>query len=49
VKVFENSDFAKETFGQEVVNHYAHFYNSEQAAYNTAVTDWERKRYFEQI
>jgi glutamine synthetase len=49
VKVFENSDFARNTFGQDVVKHYAHFYNSEQAAYNMAVTDWERKRYFERI
>jgi glutamine synthetase len=49
VKVFENSDFAKATFGEAVVKHYAHFYNAEQAAYNTAVTDWERKRYFERI
>ncbi len=49
VKVFENSDFAKATFGEAVVKHYAHFYNNEQAAYNTAVTDWERKRYFERI
>ncbi len=49
VKVFENSDFAKATFGEAVVRHYAHFYNSEQMAYNKTVTDWERKRYFERI
>ncbi len=49
VKVFENSDFAKITFGEAVVRHYAHFYNSEQTAYNKTVTDWERKRYFERI
>ncbi len=33
----------------EVAEHYAHFFELEQAAYDTAVTDWERKRYFEQI
>ncbi|TAE40537.1 MAG: glutamine synthetase [Runella slithyformis] len=47
--LFENSDFAKETFGAEVVAHYAHFYRNEQTAFNQSVTDWERKRYFEQI
>ena len=47
--LFENSTFAKNTFGAEVVRHYAHFYRSEQAAFNKSVTDWERKRYFEQI
>ncbi len=49
VATFENSDFAKAAFGKEVVEHYSHFFKSEQAAYNQAVTDWERKRYFERI
>lgn len=47
--MFENSPFAKEAFGQEVVDHYAHFFKTEQKAYDKSVTDWERKRYFEQI
>jgi glutamine synthetase len=46
---FENSDFAKNTFGVEVVEHYTHFFKKEIEAYNLAVTDWERKRYFERI
>ncbi len=46
---FEQSEFARETFGEAVVDHYAHFYRTEQAAYDRAVTDWERARYFEQI
>jgi glutamine synthetase len=46
---FENSAFAKNAFGIEVVEHYTHFYKKEIEAYNTAVTDWERKRYFERI
>ena len=29
--------------------HYLHFYRTEQNAYNFAVTDWERRRYFERI
>ena len=46
---FEKSDFAKKAFGKEVVEHYAHHFKTEQSAYNQAVTDWERKRYFERI
>jgi len=46
---FEQSEFAKRAFGAEVVEHYAHFYRSEQEAYDKAVTDWERQRYFERI
>jgi len=32
-----------------VVEHYLHFYRTEQAAFDQAVTDWERIRYFERI
>jgi glutamine synthetase len=46
---FAASEFAKCSFGEEVVEHYAHFFRTEQAAFNAAVTDWERRRYFERI
>ena len=46
---FASSDFAKAAFGEEVVAHYTHYFRTEQAAYDMAVTDWERKRYFERI
>ncbi len=46
---FENSDFAKQAFGEKVVRHYSHFYRTETEAFEKAVTDWERKRYFERI
>ena len=46
---FEKSVFARETFGDDVVEHYAHFFRTEQALYDRAVTDWERIRYFERI
>lgn len=46
---FERSEFAKRAFGADVVEHYAHFFRTEVAAYDKAVTDWERKRYFERI
>ena len=46
---FEKSEFAKRAFGADVVEHYAHFFRTEVAAFDKAVTDWERKRYFERI
>jgi glutamine synthetase len=46
---FAASEFARRAFGEDVVEHYAHFFRTEQATYNSAVTDWERKRYFERI
>lgn len=49
VERFANSDFSKNTFGNDVVEHYAHFFQKEIEAYNKSVTDWERKRYFERI
>ena len=46
---FEESEFVKQALGTEVAEHYAHFYRSEQRAFESAVTDWERRRYFERI
>lgn len=48
-KRFSKSKFAKHAFGKKVVKHYTHHFKMEQKAYNRAVTDWERKRYFERI
>ena len=47
--LFANSSFAKQAFGTDVVEHYAHYFRTEQVAFDTAVTDWERQRYFERI
>jgi len=47
--LFEQSAFAKAAFGQEVVEHYTYFFRKEQEAFDNAVTDWERRRYFERI
>jgi len=49
VDLFSNSPFAKQAFGTDVVEHYTHFFQTEVKAYQGAVTDWERKRYFERI
>jgi glutamine synthetase len=46
---FVASDFARRAFGDDVVEHYGHFFTTEQAAFALAVTDWERRRYFERI
>jgi len=48
-ETFVSSAFAKRAFGDEVVEHYGHFFRTEAAAYDKAVTDWERARYFERI
>lgn len=49
VDLFAASGFAKATLGGDVHEHYLHFYRSEQKSYERAVTDWERRRYFERI
>lgn len=49
VELFAGSTFVKETLGEKVAAHYTHFYRSEARAFGKAVTDWERKRYFERI
>jgi glutamine synthetase len=46
---FEASDFARVALGADVVEHYAHHFRAEWQAYERAVTDWERDRYFERI
>lgn len=46
---FENSDAARAAFGDDVVDHYVQLARLEQDAYNKAVTDWDRIRYFDRI
>ena len=46
---FKASAFARATFGDAVVDHYATFFDNEVLAFDRAVTDWEKRRYFEQI
>jgi glutamine synthetase len=48
-ELFAKSKFVKDAFGADVQKHLAHFYHLEQLAYDRQVSDWERKRYFEQI
>jgi glutamine synthetase len=47
--VFENSALARDVFGDDVVAHYLNNARVELAAFNAAVTDWERMRGFERL
>jgi glutamine synthetase len=47
--LFDGSRVARDAFGDEVVDHYVHAADVELAAFETAVTDWERVRGFERL
>jgi glutamine synthetase len=47
--LFAESSLAREAFGQEVVDHYLNNARVELAAFEAAVTDWERVRGFERL
>nr|CEL23403.1 Glutamine synthetase family protein in hypothetical Actinobacterial gene cluster [Kibdelosporangium sp. MJ126-NF4]CEL23481.1 Glutamine synthetase family protein in hypothetical Actinobacterial gene cluster [Kibdelosporangium sp. MJ126-NF4] len=47
--LFADSELAKAAFGDEVVGHYLNTARVELAAYEAAVTDWERVRGFERL
>jgi len=49
VQVLDRSKLARRAFGDEVVDFYVHTAKLEAQAFNNAVTDWERVRYFERI
>ncbi|HYC87822.1 MAG TPA: glutamine synthetase family protein [Thermoanaerobaculia bacterium] len=44
----DRSQFAREAFGEDVIEHYLHFFRTEQRKFDAVITDWERRRYFEQ-
>jgi glutamine synthetase len=46
---FAGSDLARKAFGDEVVEHYLNAARVELAAFDAAVTDWERVRGFERL
>jgi glutamine synthetase len=47
--LWEKSQLARESFGADVVEHYANYARVELAAYDAAVTDWELRRGFERL
>ena len=46
---FESSEFVRQAFGDEVVEHYLHFAHTEQRLFDGVVTTWERARFFERV
>ncbi|MDH6574532.1 glutamine synthetase family protein [Kitasatospora sp. MAP5-34] len=49
IDAFEHSEVAAQAFGKDVVKHYTHAGRVELAAFDAAVTDWERRRGFERL
>jgi glutamine synthetase len=47
IHALAESTWARETLGEDVVDHYLHFFRTEQRKFDSVVTDWERRRYFE--
>ena len=47
--LFAGADLAREAFGEDVVEHYLNNARVELAAFESAVTDWERFRGFERL
>lgn len=47
ITAWRESALAREAFGEAVVDHYLNMAEVEQRAYDMAVTDWDRRRYFE--
>lgn len=43
----EKSTWMREVLGEDVVDHYLHFFRTEQRKFDEVVTSWERSRYFE--
>jgi glutamine synthetase len=47
VELWENSDFARNAFGDAVHKHYLNYGQTEQRLFDEVVTDYERRRMFE--
>jgi len=47
IAALESSSMLKEAFGEDVLEHYVHFFKTEQQKFDSVVTSWERARYFE--
>jgi glutamine synthetase len=47
IAALAESEFARAVFGEDVVDHYLHFFRTEQRKFDAVITDWERRRYFE--
>jgi glutamine synthetase len=47
IQELEASSWARQVLGSDVVEHYLHFFRTEQHKFDQVVTSWERARYFE--
>ncbi len=47
IQALESSAWVRSVFGDAVVEHYLHFFRTEQRKFDEVVTSWERARYFE--
>ena len=47
IAALDGSTWAREILGADVIEHYLHFFRTEQRKFDSVVTDWERRRYFE--
>ena len=47
IDAMDSAAFLRQTFSDRVVDHYLHFFRTEQLKSDQAVTTWERARYFE--
>ena len=48
-ELFAQSAFAREAFGDAVVDHYVHYARTEIREFESVVTEWERIRGFERL
>ena len=48
-QAFGESAWTRSAFGADVVEHYVHFFKTEQRKFDEIVTDWEKNRFFERI
>ena len=49
LELWQGSTFARESFGDEVVDHYANMARIELSDYDSTITDWELRRNFERF
>jgi glutamine synthetase len=49
LELWGKSELVRQSFGDEVAEHYANYARVELAAYDAAVTDWELRRCFERL
>ena len=47
IHALDTSEWARTALGTEVVEHYLHFFRTEQRKFDEVVTSWERACYFE--